>query len=105
MVLRTRTSCSLRCRECMELRCAWRSTNISETSKFGYSIRYILRLMVVSSTENAQCGVLPPVRIILLKHKHRFKPCCTAHEDSRVRCSPAELFLQGAWERLLRLTR
>src|SRR5437868_14329945 len=46
-------------RACMELRCACRSTNISETSRFGYSISYILRLMAISSTENAQCGVLP----------------------------------------------
>src|SRR3978361_348447 len=50
----------------MELRCAWRSTNISETSRLEYSIRYILRLMAASSTENAQCGVLPPVPIIYL---------------------------------------
>src|SRR5205809_5766935 len=42
-----------------DLRCAWRSTNISETSRFGFSISYILRLRDVSSTENAQCGVLP----------------------------------------------
>src|ERR1700710_1676321 len=59
MVLRTRTSCSFKWRACMELRCAWRSTNISETSRFEYSILYILRLVAVSSTENAQCGVLP----------------------------------------------
>src|ERR1700709_1238319 len=50
----------------MELRCDWRSTNISETSRFGYSIRYILRLMAASSTENTQCGVLPPTPIIYL---------------------------------------
>src|SRR5258708_16786149 len=50
----------------MELRCAWRSTNISETSIFGYSIRYILRLMAASSTENTQCGVLPPILTVLL---------------------------------------
>src|SRR4051794_30139918 len=50
----------------MELRCAWRSINISETSRFGYSIRYILRLMAASSTENTQCGVLPPAPIIYL---------------------------------------
>src|SRR6201996_6056386 len=43
----------------MELRCASRSTNISETSRFGFSISYIVRLMVASSTGNAQCGVLP----------------------------------------------
>src|SRR5258708_39278730 len=43
----------------MELRCACRSTNISETSRFGFSISYILRLVAISSTENAQCGVLP----------------------------------------------
>src|SRR5258707_273738 len=43
----------------MELRCDCRSTNISETSRFGFSISYILRLMAISSTENAQCGVLP----------------------------------------------
>src|ERR1700694_1435886 len=59
MVLRTRTSCSFKWRACMELRCDWRSTNISETSRFEYSISYILRLMAISSTENAQCGVLP----------------------------------------------
>src|ERR1700732_4157863 len=59
MVLRTRTSCSFKWSACMELRCDWRSTNISETSKFEYSISYILRQMAVSSTENAQCGVLP----------------------------------------------
>src|SRR5258708_4270487 len=59
MVLSTRTSCSLRWRACMELRCACRSTNISETSRFEYSISYILRLMAVSSTQNARCGVLP----------------------------------------------
>src|SRR5260370_40671825 len=44
----------------MKLPCACRSTNISETSRFGFSISYILRLMAISSTENAQCGVLPP---------------------------------------------
>src|SRR5579863_3782384 len=44
----------------MELRCDWRSTNISDTSRFEYSISYILRLLVVPSTENAKCGVLPP---------------------------------------------
>src|SRR5258708_19885971 len=43
----------------MELRCDCRSTNISETSRFEFSISYILRLMAISSTENAQCGVLP----------------------------------------------
>jgi hypothetical protein len=43
----------------MELRCDWRSTNISETSKLEYSIGYLLRLVAISSTENAQCGVLP----------------------------------------------
>src|ERR1700722_12154105 len=59
MVLRTRTSCSFKWRECMELRCDWRSTNISETSRLEYSINYILRLVAVSSTENTQCGVLP----------------------------------------------
>src|ERR1700687_5899016 len=59
MVLRTRTSCSFKWRACMQLRCDWRSTNISETSRFEYSISYILRLMAISSTENAQCGVLP----------------------------------------------
>src|SRR5579883_2838774 len=59
MVLSTRTNCSLRWRACMALRCAWRSTNISETSRFGLSISYILRLMAISSTENGQCGVLP----------------------------------------------
>src|SRR3979490_1155907 len=46
----------------MELRCDCRSTNISETSRFEYSISYILRLIAISSTENAQCGVLPLVR-------------------------------------------
>ncbi len=50
----------------MELRCDWRSTNISETSRFGYSISYIVRLMAVSSTENAQCGVLPSIRTIYI---------------------------------------
>src|ERR1700730_5341347 len=50
----------------MELRCDCRSTNISETSRFEYSIIYLLRLMAISSTENAQCGVLPPVWIIYL---------------------------------------
>src|SRR3981081_477083 len=59
MVLRTLTSCSFKWRECMELRCDCRSTNISETSRFEYSISYILRLVAISSTENAQCGVLP----------------------------------------------
>src|SRR5450755_2191149 len=59
MVLRTRTSCSFKWRACMELRCDWRSTNISETSRFGYSISYILRLVAIPSTENAECGVLP----------------------------------------------
>src|ERR1700731_1999420 len=59
MVLRTRTSCSFKWRECMELRCDWGSTNISETSRLEYSINYILRLVAVSSTENTQCGVLP----------------------------------------------
>jgi hypothetical protein len=43
----------------MGLRGACRSTNISETSRFELSIRYLLRLMAISSTENAQCGVLP----------------------------------------------
>src|SRR5665213_362010 len=66
MVLRTRTSCSFRWRVCMELRCDCRSTNISETSRFGYSISYIRRLMAISSTENTQCGVLPPFRTIYL---------------------------------------
>src|ERR1700694_1130812 len=66
MVLRTRTSCSFKWRACMELRCDWRSTNISETSRFEYSIIYILRLMAISSTENVECGVLPLVRIIYL---------------------------------------
>src|SRR3979411_1887540 len=46
----------------MELRCACRSTNISETSKFEYSISYILRLMAIASTENTQCGVLSAFR-------------------------------------------
>ena len=78
MVLSTRTSCSFRWRACMELRCACRSTNISETSRFEYSIRYIRRLMAISSTENAQCGVLTPALDHLLKH--RFEPCCTAQE-------------------------
>src|SRR5882672_3311948 len=50
----------------MELRCACRSTNISETSRFELSIRYILRLMAITSTENAQCGVLTPLWIIYL---------------------------------------
>jgi hypothetical protein len=44
----------------MELRCACRSTNISETSRFELTIRYILRLMGISSTENAQYGVFTP---------------------------------------------
>src|SRR3954469_1485342 len=72
MVLSTRTSCSFKWRACMELRCAWRSTNISETSRFELSIRYIRRLMGISSTENAQCGFLTPA----LDHpdKHRFEP-------------------------------
>ena len=52
----------------MELRCAWRSTNISETSRFGYSIGYIRRLVGISSTENAQCGVLTPLESSI---KHR----------------------------------
>src|SRR5665213_3283672 len=56
---------------CMEVRCASRSRNILETSRFGYNISYILRLMVVSSTENTQCGVLPLDFDHLLKH--RFK--------------------------------
>ena len=43
--LRTRTSCSFRWRACMELRCACRCTNISETSRLELSIRCILRLM------------------------------------------------------------
>jgi uncharacterized protein (DUF2147 family) len=43
----------------MELRCACRSKNISETSRFELSIGYILRLKAISSTENGQCGVLP----------------------------------------------
>src|ERR1700679_2568513 len=59
MVLRTRTSCSFRWRVCSAVRCDCRSTNISETSRFEYSISYILRLLAASSTENAQCGVLP----------------------------------------------
>ena len=66
MVLSTRTSCSFKWRACMELRCACRSTNISETSRFELSIRYIRRLMAISSTENAQCGVLTPLWIIYL---------------------------------------
>src|ERR1700712_1452931 len=67
----------------MELRCAWRSTNISETSRFELSIRYLLRLIAISSTENAQCGVLTPPWIIHLRLKHRFEPCCTAQKPSR----------------------
>src|ERR1700733_3827833 len=59
MGLRTRTSCSFRWRVCSAVRCDCRSTNISETSRFEYSISYILRLLAASSTENAQCGVLP----------------------------------------------
>src|ERR1700722_4676526 len=59
MVFRTRTSCSFRWRVCSAVRCDCRSTNISETSRFEYSISYILRLLAASSTENAQCGVLP----------------------------------------------
>src|SRR5215471_19169694 len=43
----------------MEPRCAWRSTNISETSRFELSISYIVRLAAISSTEKVQCGVLP----------------------------------------------
>jgi hypothetical protein len=46
----------------MELRCACRSTNISETSRFGYSIIYIGRLVAISSTENSECGDLPSLR-------------------------------------------
>src|SRR6476620_4593292 len=79
MVLSTRTNCSFKCRACMELRCDCRSSNISETSKFEYSISYILRLMADASTENAQCGVLSAFRLSI---KHRFEPCCTAHGRS-----------------------
>src|SRR5215471_2723737 len=43
----------------MEPRCAWRSTNISETSRFELSISHIVRLAAISSTEKVQCGVLP----------------------------------------------
>src|SRR6267142_6557810 len=66
MVLRTRTSCSFKWRACMELRCACRSTNIPETSRFELSIRYIRRLMAISSTENAQRGVLTPAGSVQL---------------------------------------
>src|SRR5450759_4620929 len=83
MVLSTRTSCSFKWRVCMELRCDCRSTNISETSRFEYSIRYILRLMAISSTENAQCGVLTAFGSSI---KHRLEPCCTANETS---CLPS----------------
>src|SRR5690349_16433120 len=38
----------------MEPRCAWRSTNISETSRFELSISYIVRLVASSSTEKVQ---------------------------------------------------
>src|SRR4029453_12611664 len=46
----------------MELRWVSRAANISETSKLeSKAIRYLLRLMAASSTENAQCGVLTPL--------------------------------------------
>ena len=47
-----------------ELRWAWRSANNSEMSGFGYSIRYILRLMAVSSTENARMRPFALIRTI-----------------------------------------
>src|ERR1700738_4774351 len=91
MVLRTRTNCSFKWRACMELRCDWRSTNISETSRFEYSIRYILRLLAVSSTENAQCGVLPS-----LEHLSRSQTCCTAPEISCIHWHFPRLFRRQA---------
>src|SRR3984893_16865051 len=106
MVLRTRTSCSFKWRACMELRCDWRSTNISETSRFEYSISYILRLLAISSTENAQCGVLPSSDHHLLKH--RFRPCCTANETSCVQYYIPEYFsrqaLRPPWHWIRRAT-
>ncbi len=53
----------------MELRCAWRSTNISETSRFEYSISYILRLMAVSSTEETLNAAFCPRSDHQLKHR------------------------------------
>src|SRR5258708_28720463 len=97
MVLRTRTSCSFKWRACMELRCDWWSTNISETSRLEYSISYILRLVVISSTENVQCGVLPSFGSPL---KHRFQPCCTAHETSCLPQYIPEYFSRQALRRL-----
>jgi hypothetical protein len=43
----------------MELRCASRSLNNPEMSKFELGISYLLRLIAVSSTENDQRVVLP----------------------------------------------
>src|SRR3569623_365006 len=72
MVFRTLTSCSLRWRTCIALRCACRSTNISETSGFGYSMRYIVRLMMVSSTEKHETDNLT-FQLIPSPLKHRLE--------------------------------
>jgi len=56
----------------MELRCDCRSTNISERLDLNIDDIYLLRWMAISSTENAQCGVLAPCLDHLLKH--RFNP-------------------------------
>src|ERR1700761_1801567 len=58
----------------MELRCPCRSTNISETSRFEYSISYLLRLVPVPSTENAQCGVLPSSIHLSIGHVMLHRP-------------------------------
>jgi hypothetical protein len=47
-------------------RCACRSTKSPETSRYELGIRYIRRLMTISSTENTQCGVLTLLWIIYL---------------------------------------
>src|SRR5579871_5663703 len=68
----------------MALRCAWRSTNISETSRLELSIGDILRgdgdLRQLKTLNAAFCPYSHHQR------KHRFEPCCNAHELS---CEPS----------------